>query len=63
MNTQRGTDRTVNERQRRQTERDRAAGIARVVVRVPAEHADQIRALAAAMRNEKPKSPEDTPDV
>ena len=29
----------------------------------PAEHADQIRALAAAMRNEKSKSPEDTPDV
>jgi hypothetical protein len=55
------TDRTVNERQRRQTERDRAAGIARVVVRVPAEHADKIRDLAAALRNEKPKSPGDAP--
>jgi hypothetical protein len=55
------TDRTVNERQRRQTERDRAAGIARVVVRVPAEYADKIRDLAAALRNEKPKSPGDAP--
>lgn len=56
-------DRTVVERQRRQALRDRAAGLSRVTVKVPAEDADLIRRLAERRRIRKqlaqPFSPED----
>jgi hypothetical protein len=44
------TDRTVNERQRRQALRDRRDGIVRVTVKVPVEAADQVRTLADILR-------------
>ena len=56
-------DRTVAERQRRQTLRDRAAGLVKVAVKVPAEDAEQIRDLAHALRAQgqidQPFTPED----
>jgi hypothetical protein len=57
------TDRTVSERQRRQVLRDRAAGIVRVTVKVPAEAAEQVRTLADILRVQRmidqPFTPED----
>lgn len=45
-------DRTAAERQRRQVQRDRGAGIARVMVKVPKDRAPEIREIAATMRQE-----------
>jgi hypothetical protein len=45
-----GYDHTVNERQRRQTLRDRADGIVKVTVKVPKDAADLIRKIAASIR-------------
>lgn len=58
-----GYDHTVNERQRRQTLRDRANDIVKVTVRVPDDAADLIRQIAASIRVgrqlARPFSPED----
>lgn len=45
-------DPTAAKRQREQTVRDRAAGITRVTVKVPAEAIDRIKQLAAELRGE-----------
>jgi hypothetical protein len=44
------TDRTAAERQRKQRERDRAAGLTEVTVKVPEECAETIRRIAREMR-------------
>jgi hypothetical protein len=41
------------ERKRQQRARDRKAGIVQVCVRVPARHAQEIRALAARLMKEE----------
>lgn len=47
------TDNTIAERQRRLLRRDQAAGIARVVVRVPVEQSAKIRLIARLLMQEK----------
>jgi hypothetical protein len=41
------TDRTAKERQQRQIDRERAAGVSRVLLRVPTAQAEFFKALAA----------------
>jgi hypothetical protein len=41
------TDRTANERQHRKIDREKAAGVSRVLLKVPTDQADFFKALAA----------------